>query len=100
MTQRMAAVPYREVPKYGNRPEVKIGIGRCLWRQLLGHSGKLTKEKIATMAEARFNSKQRHIKEFSGFEGPTWADIDPDTMELEKRDMIAAVEAAGFEVEA
>lgn len=62
--------------------------------------GCISRDQIEQMAEARFNSKQAHIKEFSGFEGPTWADIDPDTMELEKRDMIAAVEAAGFEVAA
>ncbi len=94
MKQRMAAVP---IPTDDTMIEL-YPFGRAA-NSIHSAKCKITLDQIAAMAEARFNSKQAHIKEFSSFSGPKWSDIDPDTMELEKRDMIAAVEAAGFEVE-
>ncbi|MHC8493391.1 hypothetical protein ACTU44_11860 [Thalassospira sp. SM2505] len=95
MKQIMAAVP---IPTDDTMIEL-YPFGRAA-RYIHSSKCTLTRDQIAAMAEARFNSKQAHIKEFSGLEGPKWSEIDPDTMELEKRDMIAAVTAAGFEISA
>ena len=92
---KLAAVPVwseaddMDVYRFG-RDEVKwLNASEC----------KLTREQIETMAKARFDSKQHHIKEFSWIDGLKWDDLDPDTMELERLDMIAAVKSVGFGVE-
>lgn len=103
MTQRKAVVPLigSETDAAG-RTETEIGgiysFGGDHFISSFG-SGKLTKADIEQMAEAHFNSRQRHIKEFTGFDGPTWADVDPDTQELGRRDMMSAVQIVGLSVE-
>ncbi|MCC4240331.1 hypothetical protein [Thalassospira povalilytica] len=93
---RKAVVPYRYVSAHDIGAEVRTDEH---WHSLTHCSGKLTKEDIEKMAEAHFNSRQHHIKEFSGFDGPKWSDVDQDTQELGRLDMIAAVKIAGIEVE-
>lgn len=100
MTQRKAVVPVDEdvhsveTLDFDNKTVDLRSVNAC----------KLTKEDVEMMAEAHFNSRQHHIKEFTGFDGPKWADVDADTQELGRRDMISALKASalkaiGIEVE-
>ncbi|PKR57467.1 hypothetical protein [Thalassospira lohafexi] len=95
MTRKYAAVPL-DLPAGECDGGEPVTFGWVFEREGIG---KITAAQIDAMAQARFDSKQAHIKEFSGWDGPTWAALDPDTLALERADMIVAVKAAGFEVE-
>ena len=105
MTQRKAVVPIEptyemccaggfpwETPHFPSRYKAMITASP-------DGGGKLTRAQVEAMAEAHFNNRQNHIKEFSGYDGPKWSDVDTDTQVLGRRDMIAALKIAGIEVE-